>query len=384
MARALASNALTIGILFLIAVASVVAWGRSEFEGEGPLEQAICLLVPSGSSMTSVSVDLEERGAISNPTIFRIGSDYTERTDKLKAGSFVVPAGASMDEILQVVTASGRSNCGTEINYRIGVAKADMIIRELDPATQQYVELANFVPGAEDAPAELEAFYSSPSTRFRVTLAEGVTSWQVVEALKGADFLTGEVSAIPAEGHLAPDSYETTRGGDRAAILDRMEEKQTAILAELWPVRDPSVPLETPEEALILASIVEKETGVAEERELVSSVFVNRINQGMRLQTDPTVIYGITEGKGTLGRGLRQSELRGATPYNTYVIQGLPPTPIANPGRSAIHAALNPAESEFIFFVADGTGGHAFATTLREHNINVARWREIEAQRANQ
>jgi UPF0755 protein len=160
-----------------------------------------------------------------------------------------------------------------------------------------------------------------------------------------------------------------------------MQARQEAILADLWAARDEGLPIETPEEALILASIIEKETGQAEERPLVSSVFVNRLRQGMRLQTDPTVIYGVTEGRGTLGRGLRQSELRGATPWNTYVIQGLPPTPIANPGRASIAAALSPDESEYLFFVADGTGGHAFARTLDEHNENVARWRAIEAER---
>jgi UPF0755 protein len=163
-----------------------------------------------------------------------------------------------------------------------------------------------------------------------------------------------------------------------------MRERQDAIIAELWATRDQGLPYNTPEEALVMASIVEKETGVSEERPLVASVFVNRLNQGMRLQTDPTVIYGITEGKGPLGRGLRQSELRGETPYNTYVIDGLPPTPIANPGRLSIDAALHPQASDYLFFVADGTGGHAFAATLQEHNANVERWRKIEAERGSQ
>ncbi|MFT6119249.1 MAG: UPF0755 protein [Yoonia sp.] len=162
-----------------------------------------------------------------------------------------------------------------------------------------------------------------------------------------------------------------------------MTSAQSQILAEAWAGRADGVPLASPEEALILASIVEKETGVAEERRQVASVFVNRLNQGMRLQTDPTVIYGITQGEGILGRGLRQSELRRETPWNTYVIPALPPTPIANPGRASIEAALNPDSTPFIFFVADGTGGHAFATTLADHNRNVQVWRAIEAERAN-
>ena len=155
-------------------------------------------------------------------------------------------------------------------------------------------------------------------------------------------------------------------------------------MSAAWEARDAELPLESPEDLLILASIIEKETGVAEERRQVASVFVNRLNRGMRLQTDPTVIYGITKGQGVLGRGLRRSELRAATPWNTYVIQGLPPTPIANPGRESLMAAAQPDTTNFVFFVADGTGGHAFAETLDEHNRNVARWREIEAERANQ
>jgi UPF0755 protein len=182
------------------------------------------------------------------------------------------------------------------------------------------------------------------------------------------------------EGGLAPDSYEVERGADRAALIAAMQGAQSRILNEAWAERAPGLPYESPEEALIMASIVEKETSIAAERGRVASVFVNRLEQGMRLQTDPTVIYGITRGEGVLGRGLRQSELRRETPWNTYVIDGLPPTPIANPGRLSIEATLNPESTDYLFFVADGTGGHAFATTLAEHNENVARWRQIEAQ----
>jgi UPF0755 protein len=160
-----------------------------------------------------------------------------------------------------------------------------------------------------------------------------------------------------------------------------MEERQAVRLEEAWKNREDNLPIQTIEEALILASIIEKETGVPEERGAVASVFVNRLRQGMRLQTDPTVIYGVTEGKGVLGRGIRQSELRDNNPWNTYVIDGLPVTPIANPGLASIEAALNPDTTEYLFFVADGTGGHAFAKTLNEHNVNVAKWREIEAER---
>ncbi|MFD0979825.1 endolytic transglycosylase MltG [Tropicimonas aquimaris] len=384
MARAIASNALTVFVVLMLAVAGILAWGRSEYAGEGPLEEAICVVVPSGASLSRVSEDLLAQGAIDNAMVFRLGAEYSNRASQLKAGSFVVEPGASVDQILGAITSSGRSTCGTEINYRIGVATANMLVRELDPASQTYVELASFVPGVDPEPEGLSAILENPSTRYRVTLAEGVTSWQVVEELKQAPFLSGEIAEVPAEGALAPDSYELSRGSDRATLLTEMTERQAAILSDLWAARAPGLPLETPLEALTLASIVEKETGVADERPLVASVFVNRLEEGMRLQTDPTVIYGLTEGKAPLGRGLRQSELRRATPYNTYVITGLPPTPIANPGRESIAAALNPAGSDYLFFVADGTGGHAFAETLAEHNRNVQRWREIEAQRANQ
>ena len=196
--------------------------------------------------------------------------------------------------------------------------------------------------------------------------------------------LTCDVVAVLREGRLAPDSYEVSVGDDRGDLLALMEARQTDRLEEAWRNRSEDLPIETPEEALILASIIEKETGVPEERGRVAAVFVNRLNQGMRLQTDPTVIYGITRGQGALGRGLRQSELRSETPYNTYVIDGLPPTPIANPGKASLEAAVNPEDSDFLFFVADGSGGHAFAKTLEEHNQNVAKWRAIETERNDQ
>jgi UPF0755 protein len=214
---------------------------------------------------------------------------------------------------------------------------------------------------------------------FRITVAEGETSWQVVDSLKKADFLTGALETVPPEGTLAPGGYEPARGTERVALINEMTERQSAILAEAWANRAEGLPYDTPEEALIMASIVEKETGIAEERGQVASVFINRLQQNMRLQTDPTVIYGITKGESVLGRGLRQSELRRETPWNTYVIDGMPPTPIANPGVEAIRAAVNPETTDYLFFVADGTGGHAFAETLDEHNENVARWRAIEA-----
>ncbi len=378
--RSIASNALTLFILVLVVAAGVLAWGRQEYSGPGPLAEAICFRVEKGASLSAVSRGLAAEGAISDARIFRIGADYSGMGGGLKFGSYLIPPGASMAQVLEALTASGQSTCGREINFRIGPNVADVILRELDPATNRYVEVVKFDPAAEALPQSYIDVAQEPDVRFRVTLAEGVTSWQVVEALKRAEFLTGEVKAVPAEGTLAPESYELVRGDDRQGLLDEMARRQAAILSDFWAGRAEGLPYDTPDEALIMASIVEKETGVPEERPQVASVFINRLAQGMRLQTDPTVIYGITKGQGSLGRGLRQSELRRETPYNTYVIDGLPPTPIANPGRLSIEAALNPATTDYLFFVADGSGGHAFAATLDEHNENVARWRAIEAE----
>lgn len=379
--RSIASNALTLFIVILLLLGGLVIWSKEQYVAEGPLDQAICLRVEPGSNMRRVSEQLEAQGAITSAQIFRAGADYTEKSAQLKAGSFRIAAQSSMESIVDEITRSGRSTCGTEVNFRIGIARAEVEVRELDPETNRYVEVLAFDPGEGEVPDAYAEITAQPDLRYRVVLAEGVTSWQVVEELKQAPFLSGAVGDLPAEGSLAPDSYEVVEGTDRDDLIARMQEKQAAILAELWQSRAEGLPLETPEEALILASIVEKETGVPEERRQVASVFVNRLERGIRLQTDPTVIYGITEGKGLLGRGLRQSELRRETPYNTYVIDGLPPTPIANPGRASIEAALNPDDTKYIFFVADGTGGHAFAETLDEHNRNVAKWRQIEAER---
>lgn len=378
-----AANGITLLIVALVALAGLIGWGINEYRQPGPLSQAICLRVEPGSSFNRVTRDLANQGAITSPQLLRIGADYTERSDALKAGSFLVPEEASMEQIVDIVTRGGQSTCGTEIVYRIGVNSQQIEVRELDPSTNRFVEKAEFDPVAEDEAPEIYAKVRDQSdTRYRIAVAEGVTSWRIVEALKAADFLDGTVSAVPDEGTLAPDSYEVNLGASRSNLLARMEARQDERLATAWENRASDLPYDTPEEALIMASIVEKETGVPEERAQVASVFVNRLKQGMRLQTDPTVIYGVTNGKGVLGRGLRRSELDAETPYNTYRIDGMPPTPIANPGLEAIRAALNPDSTEYLYFVADGSGGHAFATTLDEHNRNVARWREIEAERA--
>ncbi|WP_438959890.1 endolytic transglycosylase MltG [Nereida sp.] len=379
--RHVVSNALTLAIVILFLVGGVIVWGTSQYKDDGPLAEAICLQVPSGASMGSVSADLAERGAVSNARIFRLGADYSEKASQLKAGSFLIEAGASMEQIVDVVTRGGRNTCGTEVVFRVGVTRKQVQVRQLDPATNRYVEQARFEPQVEPVAPVYTAALDASDTLIRFAVAEGVTSWTIVDALNNIDFLSGEVASVPSEGSLAPDSYEISKGQDRNEILADMAARQKRILAQAWAERADDVEVETPQEALILASIIEKETAVAEERGQVASVFTNRLKRGMRLQTDPTVIYGITKGEGILGRGLRRSELRAETPWNTYVIPALPPTPIANPGRASIEAALNPESTDLLFFVADGTGGHAFARTLDEHNANVAKWRKIEAER---
>jgi len=218
-----------------------------------------------------------------------------------------------------------------------------------------------------------------------VTFPEGLTSWQIVEKLNAAELLEGKIETVPAEGTLLPDTYAYERDATRQSVLDRMEKARDAALAEIWAGRDPDLPLKSPEELVMLASIVEKETGVDGERPQVASVFINRLKRPMRLQSDPTTIYGITKGIGTLGRGLKKSELEAKTPYNTYQIDGLPPTPIANPGLAALKATANPADTDYLYFVAAGatpSDGHLFAASYAEHRKNVAKWRAVEREAA--
>ena len=377
--RAIASNVLTLLVVALAVLGGLVVWGQREWTRPGPLAEAICVSVEPGSTMRGLSEELAGRGAVSSDAVFRVGTEHTDRSEALKAGSFRLPERASMREIAEIVTEGGRSTCGTEIVQRVGVGRTQVVVRALDPATDEFVVAARFDPAEEAAPPAYEEALGDPDTRYRIAVAEGVTSWQVAQALEAVEFLAGTVDAVPAEGALAPDSYEVEPGTVRAEVLAEMQERQSAALAEAWEARDPDLPLASPEEALILASIVEKETAQPDERARVAGVFVNRLRDGMRLQTDPSVIYGVTRGQGPLGRGLRRSELDAETPWNTYRIDGLPPTPIANPGRDALLAAVRPEETDALYFVADGTGGHAFAATLEEHNANVARWREIEA-----
>lgn len=382
--RHIVSNVLTLLVVALFLLGGVILWGQAQYTGEGPHSEAVCLRVEPGSTIRPVSNRLEEDGTVTYAAIFRIGVDYAGKADDLKAGSWLIPEGASMAEIADIITSGGASTCGTEVIWRIGVTSAEAVVRELDTGTSRYEERAAFDPMDPDAttPEIYQTVRDRADTRYRIAFAEGVTSWQVVEGLRAVEVLTGEVARVPDEGTLAPRSYEVRGGDSRADVLARMAAAQEDILAAAWQTRAEDLPLDSPQEALILASIIEKETAVAGERRQVASVFVNRLRRGMRLQTDPTVIYGITEGQGVLGRGLRQSELNRSTAWNTYAIDGLPPTPIANPGKESIEAAVDPADTDYVFFVADGSGGHAFAETLAEHNRNVARWREIEAERS--
>ena len=321
--RGLAANAITLVILIGIVVAGAAGWGLRQWRAGGPLEQDRLFVVERGATLDRVAEALEAAGIIESAAIFRIGARYEGRAAALRFGEYEVPAGASMAEVLE------RLSSGQVVQYAI-------------------------------------------------TVPEGLTSWEVVELLRAEAVLEGEIDEIPPEGSLAPETYSVTRGERRADVLGRMRRLQADTLEAAWAARAPGIAVETPEEALVLASIIEKETGLGGERPLVSGVFHNRLRRGMRLQSDPTIIYGITEGRGPLGREIRRSEIRAPTPWNTYVIDGLPPTPIANPGREAIFASVRPEQTDALYFVADGTGGHAFARTLEEHNRNVAAWRAIQ------
>ena len=318
-------------LIALALIAALLAWGgwtwlNQQFEAEGPAGAEETVMLPRGSGLIAIANQLESEGLISDARIFRLMVTVDGGDRDLKAGEFAIPQGASMAEIYEILR---------------------------DGDTIQYP----------------------------ITVAEGLTSAMIVRIVEASPVLTGEVTDIPAEGTLLPETYLVDRGTSRQAVLDRMAAAQDALLEELWPQRAEILPYNTMEEAITLASIVEKETGVAAERPLVAAVFLNRLRRGMMLQSDPTIIYGISQGE-PLGRGIYRSELDdSANPYNTYHFVGLTPTPIANPGEASIRAVLNPPDSDYLFFVADGTGGHAFAETYAEHNRNVREWRRIERQR---
>ena len=323
---------LTLLVIGLLVAGGLAVYGASQFYGAGPLKEEATFRVESGSGLSSIATRLEEQGLISNQYIFQLGGRVLERQSAIKAGDFRIPAGASMAEILK--------------------------------------ELSEGNP-----------------IRYAVTIPEGWTSWEVLQRINGDSNLTGEVSTLPPEGSILPGSYDYVPGDTRQSVLDKMQTAMTDALASIWAERDPDLPLETPEQMLVLASVVEKETGVASERPQVAAVFVNRLREGMRLQSDPTIIYGITKGQGSLGRGIRRSEIEAKTEYNTYQINGLPPTPIANPGIDALRAVAHPDSHDYLYFVAKGATpreGHVFAETYAEHQKNVAQYRKIAAEAAAQ
>ena len=375
--RSAASNVISLLVVLMLLAGGIGLTAKSFYISAGPLETAICIRIPGGSSFRTVSEELEKKGALHSAWFFRVGVRYQEKDTKLKAGSFLIPAFSTMQDISNIVTQGGANTCGTEIIYGIGIVSTTIRVREIDPKTSKLEEKFVF-KSSDKRPVEFDTFVDDKSTRHRIVVAEGTTSWRIVQALNEISYLTGNLDEIPKEGSLAPDSYEFGQKDSRATILKQMSVNQERILQRFWQSKLDDLPFKTPEEALILASIIEKETGLKSERRIIASVFINRLKRGMPLQTDPSVIYGITKGKAILGRGLRKSELRKDTPWNTYLRRGLPPTPIANPGEESIFAALNPENTDFIFFVADGTGGHAFATNLTDHNKNVSKWRAIE------
>jgi UPF0755 protein len=380
--RSAASNIISLLVAVLLLAGGMGITAKSFYSSAGPLEAAMCVRIPVGSSFRVISEELEKKGALQSAWFFRVGVRYQDKDTELKAGSFLIPAFSTMQDISNIVTQGGANTCGTEIIYGVGIVSTTIRVRELDPKTSKLVEKFVFKLD-EKKPPSFSSIVSDKSTRRRIVIAEGATSWRIVQALKEITYLTGDIKEIPQEGSLAPDSYEFGEKDTRSTILKRMSIKQDGVLQKAWQSKPDNLPLKTPEEALILASIIEKETGIKSERQIIASVFINRLRRGMPLQTDPSVIYGITKGQKILGRGLRQSELRKDTPWNTYLRGGLPPTPIANPGEESIFAALNPENTDFLFFVADGTGGHAFATNLRDHNKNVANWRAIEKNKKN-
>ncbi len=317
--------AAVIGLLLLAVLAAGAGWwllGRY-METPGPLAQEQVIELERGSGLAAIARRLEEAGVLGDARVFRLAARLTGRDRKLRAGEYRVPAGISPKGLLDLLE-SGQ-----------------VILHAL-------------------------------------TIPEGLTTTEALAVVAADPVLTGPMpEEAPGEGTLLPETYHFPRGTTRVAIVEQMQADMSRLLAELWEERQADLPIATPEEALILASIIEKETAVPDEYGLVSGVFVNRLRRGMLLQTDPTVIYALTKGEGPLGRQLLRRDLEVDDPYNTYVHAGLPPGPIANPGRGALAAAVDPAETDYLYFVADGTGGHAFAKSLEEHNRNVARWRRV-------
>ena len=322
---------------FIVALAVLIAgaafiWGYGQWKAPGPLPQAKIVMVERGKGVGAIAQTLAHERVIAHPVLFRVGARVTRLHRSLKAGEYEFLSGMSLEDVF------GK------------LARGEVYQR-------------------------------------KITLREGLTSWQIVRALDAVPELTGTIVAPPAEGSLLPETYVFLRGDRREDVLRHMQAALQEALGALWAARAPNLPLSSPQDALTLASIVEMETGKPEERRRVASVFVNRLRKGMALQSDPTVIYALTKGRvqeggeGPLGRRLLRADLNVDSPYNTYKTPGLPPGPIANPGRESLEAALNPEETNFLYFVADGTGGHVFSATLAEHNAHAVRWRALRKEK---
>lgn len=323
MTRRLFLAVLVLCLLTAVAAGGGWLWFSQQISRDGPHAMDEVVLIPPGSHIQAIAKTLVQRGIVRSDMLFRLAGRLAGADRALKSGEFRIPARASVTGVLDVLT------------------KGETVARTF-------------------------------------TVPEGLTVAEVFEIVAKAEGLMGPLPPLPEEGRLLPETYHYAYYDTKAQAVRRMELAMEAALAKAWAERDADLPLNSPAEALVLASIVEKETGVKAERARVAGVFLNRLRKGMKLQSDPTVIYGITEGKVPLGRELTRADLDTPTPWNTYAVAGLPPTPIANPGLAAIKAVLHPEATKDLYFVADGTGGHAFAKTLAEHNRNVAKWRKIQ------
>ena len=320
-----------LAIALVVLSAGVVEWVYAGFGAPGPVAahgSETVVLIKTGTGLHSVAQTLAGAGVVLKPGLFKIGVRLHGETSALKAGEYAIPSHASMYDVMNILVA------GHSIEHKL-------------------------------------------------TVAEGLTSAMAIALVKADPVLAGEAGPVPPEGALLPETYLFTRGTMRGDLVAKMQKEQRELLDKLWAKRAPDLPVKTKEEAMILASIVEKETAIAAERPHIASVFVNRLRLGMKLQSDPTIIYGITQGY-PLGRRIRQSEIDRATPYNTYAIAGLPSQPICNPGKDSIEAVLHPADTKDLFFVADGSGGHVFAATAAEQAANVAKWRKIEQEQSSE
>jgi UPF0755 protein len=323
----IAGNAVfTLLILLAIILGVGFAVGKHRFDAAGPLQEDKVVNIPPRYGIRDIADLLVKEGVIEHPLTFIVGSLLEKTHEELRFGEYQFGKQASLHDVLNTLV-------------------------------------------------------SNKVVQHQITFAEGLTSEQIVQRLLETDILAGNIREIPREGSMLPESYRFPRGTPRDQVIQRMQQSQKRIVQEVWDRRAPDLPLRSPDQLVTLASIVEKETGRSDERTRVAAVFVNRLKQHMRLQSDPTIIYGLVGGKGTLGRPIVRSEIEQPTPYNTYIIDGLPPGPIANPGRASLEAVANPARTKELYFVADGTGGHTFSETLDQHQRGVARLRTLEQQR---